>query len=348
MSPDTRENLTKIIKKLLLLAGVLVALELVYRVTFYPKDLREHCSLMALSQIPVKGDAQIIYLGESSNKTYRNGEPDTSYISEMIAEQMPEYRFGHITKDAAHVAIYYDILRNIPHDNDIHTVILTVNMRSFSSEWIYSNLENSFHKQQVFMQKGPALWRRLQLDLKMNESWTEEERQELVIEGFKKQKFDCGPDFPFYDAYYWDHYLSHGLWLPHGRELSRDSILMASHYVKIFAYTLDSNNVRIKDLDKIVNLCKERNWRLVFNILPDNVDQIKEMVGDELLALMHKQNAYIVKRYTAKGVLVVNNENLARDEDFIDRDFPTEHYGAQARHAIADHIVQQMRQEWGY
>lgn len=348
MKTDTRENLTKIIKKLLLLAGVLVALELVYRVTFYSKDLREHCSLMALSQIPIKEDAQIIYLGESSNKTYRNGESDTAYISEMIAAQMPEYRFGHITKDAAHAAIYYDILRNIPNDNDIHTVILTVNMRSFSSEWIYSNLENSFRKQQVFMRKGSALWRRLQLDLKLNSSWTDEERERLLMEGFKNQKFDCGSDFPFHNAYEWDEGLAWGRWLPNGRELSQDSIPMACHYVKIFAYTLDSNNVRIKDLDKIVELCKERNWRLVFNILPDNVDQIQEMVGDELIDLMHKQNAYIVNRYTAKGVLVVNNENLARDEDFIDRDFPTEHYGARVRHAIAAHIVQQMRQQRDY
>lgn len=344
MKTDTRENLIKIVKKTLLLAGVLAVLELVYRVTFYPGDLREHCTLMALSQIPVNEHAQIIYLGESSNKTYRNGENDTAHISEMIAEQMPEYRFGHITKDAAHTAVYYDILRNIPRNSDVHTVILTVNMRSFSSEWIYSNLENSFRKQQVFMRRGPALWRRLQLDLKLNSSWTDEEREQLLVEGFKNQKFDCGPGFPYHNAYDWDHDLAWGLWHPNGRELSQDSVPMACHYIKIFAYTLDENNVRIKDLDKIVKLCNERNWRLVLNILPDNTDQISAMVGDELITLMKKQNAYIVDRYTANGVLVVNNWNLARDEDFIDRDFPTEHYGARGRHAIATHIVQEMRQ----
>lgn len=348
MKPDTRDNLTKIAKKLLLFAGVLLALEFVYRFTFYPKDLREHCSLMAISQIPVQEHAQIIYLGESSNKTYRNGESDTAHISEMIAAQMPEYRFGHLTKDAAHAGIYYDILRNIPPNNEIHTVILTVNMRSFSSEWIYSNLENSFHEQQVFMRRGPALWRRLQLDLKSYETWTEEERGELVIEGFKKQTFDCGPTIPYHNAFDWDHFLGGEAWLPHGRRFSRDSISLACHHIKNFAYTLDEDNVRIKDLDKIVKLCKKRNWRLVFNILPDNFDQIKDMVGDELVTLMRQQNTYIIDRYTAKGVLVVNNENLARDEDFIDRDFPTEHYGANARHAIADHIAQQMRQQGHY
>lgn len=343
MKPDTRDNLIKILKKLLLFAGVLVALEFVYRITFFPKDIQEHCSLMALSQIPTQNHAQIIYLGESSNKTYRSSESDTSYISEMIAEQMPEYRFGHITKSAANAAIYYDILRNIPQNNDVQTVILTVNMRSFSSEWIYSNLENYFHKQQVFMQRGPALWRRLQLDLKSYEFWTDEEREQLVIEGFKKQTFDCGPSLPYHTAYDWDHDLGWGIWFPHGKKMSQDSVPMACHYIKIFAYTLDDKNPRIKDLDKIVELCKERNWQLVFNILPDNFDQIRSMLGEELVSLMQRQNAYIVSRYTAKGVLVINNEGLVRDEEFIDRDFPTEHYGMVGRKAIADNIVQHLR-----
>lgn len=345
MKANTKENLLKIVKKLLLLAVVLVALEFVYRVTFFPKDIREHCSLLPLSQIPIEEHAQIIYLGESSNRTHLEGESDTSYISKLIASQMPEYRFGHITQSAAHADIYYDILRNIPRNNEIKTVIVTVNMRSFSSEWIYSDLENSFRKQQVFMQRGPALWRRLQLDLKMNTNWTEEERQQLVIDGFKHQTFNCGNDFPYHNAHEWDHALASREWLPNGQQLPTDSIPIACHYIKDFAYELNDNNVRIKDFDKIVELCKERNWQLVLNILPDNFDQIKRLVGDELVTLMQRANAYIVKRYTAKGVWVVNNENLARDEDFIDRDFPTEHYRVEGRKAIADNIVRHLREK---
>ncbi len=344
MKADTKHNLIKIAKKMLLLAGVLVALEFVYRFTFFPMDVREHCPLMRHTQIPIKEHAQVIYLGESSNRTHLEGESDTAYISEMVAQQMPEYRFGHISQDAAHANIYYDILRNIPKNNEIQMVIVTVNMRSFSSEWIYSNLENAFRKQQVFLQNAPALWRRLQLDLKMNHSWSEDERQQLVIEGFKQQTFNGGEQLPYHNAFDWDNATAWGEWLPNGQSLPADSIPLACHYIKNFAYELNDNNVRIQDFDRIVELCQQRNWQLVFNILPDNFDQIKRLVGNELVAIMQQANAYVVKRYTAKGVWVVNNENLVRDADFIDRDFPTEHYCAPGRKAVADNIVRHLKQ----
>ena len=81
----------------------------------------------------------------------------------------------------------------------------------------------------------------------------------------------------------------------------------------------------------------------MFHILPDNEDQMAQLVGPELLQLLHDNARFVQQRYEAMGVLVVNNQGSVRDEDFNDKEYPTEHYDQVGRRAVADAVAAAIR-----
>ena len=339
MTDTTKHTVKKLLLKLLMVLLVLAALDVIYYYTLYPKDLTENCTLMALSERAMEG-VDIVYLGESSNHTYSDADTDKRFICEMIDDMLPEHRVGNLAKDACHAGVYYDILRNISRNSDVKTAIVTVNMRSFTSEWIYSSLEPALRKEQIMMKKAPSLYKRMLLAFKAYPNWTDEEVSNIIRKNFKRQTFTLPHPFPYRNAYEWDQGVGGSYTLYNGKQPSMDTIAMACHYIKEFACTFDDNNPRIKDLDNIVKLCRKRGWQPVFNILAENVDQMDSLCGPDLLWLLERNAQYIIDRYESQGVIVVNNLKEVRDSDFRDRDFPTEHYRQTGRLAIARNVAE--------
>lgn len=338
MTDNKRHIIRKLLFKTLMVLLLLAVLDVVYYFTLYPKDLEKNCSLMAISQ-RAKDGVDIVYLGESSNHTCSQQDTDKRFICEMIDDLLPEHRVGNLVKEACHAGVFYDIMRNIPRKNEVKTAIVTVNMRSFTTEWIYSDLEPALRKEQLMMKKAPALYRRMLLAFKAYPSWTEEERAELLQKGFEQEKLTFPYPFPYRSAVEWDNAVGCSYVLFDGSRPSFDTIALACHHIKHFAVNLDDNNPRIKDLDNIVKLCQKRGWQPVFNILAENVDQIDSLCGPDLLFLLNQNVQYVIDRYEAMGVITVNNLTAARDASFIDRDFPTEHYDQTGRLAIAENVA---------
>ena len=347
MTDETRHIILKIGKKVLWLFLLLVVLDIIYRFTLYPRDLERNCTLAEYSKIPVRDTADIIYLGESSNHSFGPADTDKRSIATMIGDLMPGHKMGSISKGAVHAGIYYDILRNIPRESPVKTVIVTVNMRSFSSEWIYSNLEQALQKEQIMMKKAPALYKRMLLAFKAYAHWSEGERSNLVRKGLKRQTFKLPHPFPYKNASQWDRATAGNCQLYNGKHASADTIELTCHYIKCFAYQLDDKNPRIRDLDRIARLCQRRGWTLVYNILADNMDQIKTLAGPDLEYLMQNNAQYIVQRYEPKGVIVVNNQYSVRESDFFEN-FVTEHYSRRGRQAIAEKVVEQLNKKQPY
>ena len=344
MTEEKRHTIKKILLKLLMLVLLLAVLDVVYYFTLYQKDIDENCSLMELSQRAKEG-VDIVYLGESSNFSCAKSDTDRRYICMMVEDLLPGHHVGNLTKGACHAGVYYDIMRNIPRKSDVKTVIVTVNMRSFTSEWIYSNLETALRKERIMMKRAPALYRRMLLDFKVYPVWTEEERSALILDGFEKQTFTLPYSFPYHNANEWDCAFAKNNTLYNGVHPSWDSLALACHHIKHFACQLDANNPRIQDFDNIVRLCKRRGWQPVFNILAENVDQIDSLCGPDLLYLLEQNVKYIKERYEPQGVLVVDNLRAVRDSDFSDRDFPTEHYTQTGRLAIAKNVADALRRK---
>lgn len=329
-------TLRNILLKGLLVVVVAVLLDVLYRYTLYPADLAENCTLMERSNKAVEEQADIIYLGESSNHTFADEEPDHRFISDMLQDLLPSHRVANLDKDACHAGVYYDIMRNIPGKNDVQTAVVTVNLRSFTAEWIYSDLEVPLGKERVMMKQAPALYKRMLLAFKAYPHWSDKERDKIVRRELKRQRFMPPEGVPYNNATDWERAVAERY-----RSLgaSDDTIGLATHYVKCFAADLDDRNPRVRDFDRIVKLCRKRGWHLVLHILPDNEEQMTELVGPALVEILRRNGDYIVDRYSRQGVTVVNNQGLVPDEGFRDRDFPTEHYRQAGRQAIAANIA---------
>jgi len=195
------------------------------------------------------------------------------------------------------------------------------------------------------MKKAPALYKRMLLAFKAYAHWSETERSTLVRKGLMHQTLSLPHPFPYSNASEWDRNTARKHQLYNGMQASQDTIELACHYIKCFAYQLDDKNPRVKDFDNIVRLCQRRGWRLVFNILADNMDQLKTLAGPDLEYLMQENAQYIIQRYEPQGVTVVNNQYSVRDEDFFEN-FVTEHYSQRGRRNIAEKVAEKLNDHY--
>ena len=214
----------------------LVGMNWVYAKWFYPNDLKTHSEMIELSWKAAEDSLQVVYLGESSNKTYAYRDKDKRKISEMVAEGLPELRCGDITKEASHAEIYYYLLKNIPKENTIETVVVTMNLRSFGPYWIYSTLETALQKQLVLMKGYPPLMGRALLAFKAYPIHTKSAWNQLADKEFKTAKLEFPYPFPFETAQAWNYdFAVKGVKDVEG---NRDQAMteLTSHFVKNYAF----------------------------------------------------------------------------------------------------------------
>ena len=335
----------RIILSLFVLAAGLVVMNWVYAKWFYPKDLITHSEMIKLSWKAAEDSLQIVYLGESSNKTYSWKDKDQRKISEMMAEGFPGKRCGDITKEAAHAEVYYYLLKNIPEGNCVETVVVTMNLRSFGPYWIYSTLETALQKQLVLMKGYPPLIGRALLAFKAYPIRSTSEWNQLADKEEKTVKLEFPYPFPFETAADWCYdFAVKGV---KDAEGNRDQAMteLTSHFVKNYGFQIHDDNPRVKDFDRIVKLCEKRGWKLVFNLLAENIDKAEALVGPDLVFLMRENVKYLEARYEGMGIEVVNNLELVRDPHFIDKNWPTEHYDEAGRKAIARQVIEDIHQK---
>ena len=334
-------------KKLLIRIGIvlalLVVLNWVYSKWFFEKDLRKHSDIVELSWQVVEDSCRIIYLGESSNNNYGEEEISHRKISDFTSDYFPKVKMGDLTKEASHAQTFYYMLKHIPASSAVETVVVTMNLRSFGWLWINSRLETPLRKQLVLLEDRPPLLNRFLLAFKDYPIKTEDEWNELVFEHWRNDTFNI-PSFPWRTTVDWDYGMYSYGWYDFNGQRDWDLTALACHYIKTYAFQINDDNPRVKDFDAIVELCRERGWNLVFNLMAENVDKANEMVGKDLMLLMKNNHDYLLNRYgNLDGVTVVDNFDLVRDVNFIDQDWTTEHYYEEGRRIVAHHLAQTLR-----
>jgi len=330
--------------KILLLIGLLIGMNELYRLFFYENDIQKHSDDLYLVREVVENSSNVVYIGESSNITYRGDDVDKRAISSYIADYFPGLAVGAITKPASHAGIYYELLNQIPQDSKVKTVIVTLNLRSFNADWINSKLETPLQKSIVLLKENPPLWNRFLLSFKGYDIKTERERKLKVHYEWQFNQLHFPYPFPYKNVKEWDKAkATEGVKKEDG---SYDELLtpLACHFIKNFAFQIDTlKNPRIKDFDKIVTLARKRGWNLVFNLMAENVDLAEKLVGSDLVFLMKQNRDLLTDYYRRKGVIVVDNLTAVEDSEFVDRDWPTEHYAEQGRKIVARNVAQSIK-----
>ena len=286
-------------------------------------------------------------MAESSNISFRQNDSDKRSIHQFLGDYLPGLKVCDMTKLAAHAGVYKALLKKLPEDFYPDVVVVTLNLRSFNAQWIYSKLETELQKSLVLLRDYPPLVNRFLLSFKAYDNKTEEERKELIENKWRRRPLHAPEGFPHQNTIEWDQWMArHGFFDSTGK---RNQALteLACHYIKGYAFQIDpSAKPRIKDFDEIVRLAEERGWKLVFNLMAENVEKAAYLVGNELVNMMEYNAEFLTRYYEKKGVLVVNNLSAVPDEQFIDQAWTTEHYAELGRKAIAENLANSLKKHW--
>lgn len=332
-----------IIYKLLLVSSIVILSNYIYTYFFFEKDIQTHSDIINLIRdIPNK--TEVIYLGESSNLSYRENDKDKRNISSFIGDFFPKLKIKDVTKRAAHAGIYKALLDQIPENNQIQSIIVTLNLRSFNAQWIYSNLETSLLKSLVLLKPYPPLVNRFLLSFKAYDIKTDQEREAQFKSMWKENTLKFSFPFKYENVIDWDFGMFNTGLKDKNGNIDFAATELACHYIKAYAFQIDTlKNPRIKDFDNIVKLAKQNNWNIIFNLIAENTEKASRLVGPELILLMNQNAELLIQRYTEKGVQVVNNLNTVEDKEFIDQNWTSEHYAEKGRKQIAFNVAHTLK-----
>ena len=334
----------KIIIRILILTGILLSFNFIYKAYLYEKDIQEHSEIIGIVR-NLPADCEVVYFAESSNFTSHKDDNDKRRISEFAADYYPGLKFHHIDNGALHAGNYRILMQHIEDTLPIKTIIVTLNLRSFGADWIYSRLETSLQKQMMLLHKRPPLANRFLLAFKAYDIKTEEERRKQVIKIWAKEKLSFPHKFKYNNTKQWDRTRAKDLWSKPYTDEEREQIVLGCHYIKSYGFQIDTNrNPRIEDFDYIVKYAKKRGWNVVFNLMAENTEKASRLVEKELLWLMRQNRNLLVERYTRQGAIVVDNLEDVPDKEYIDQNWTTEHYAETGRKIIARNLADSLKQ----
>jgi hypothetical protein len=318
---------------------IILASNFIYSEWFFEKDLQAYSPDINTIREIITKKAEVVYCGESSNISFFKDDNDKRFISQFLNEELPKTTVIDFSKKAGHAGIYYDLLRAIPRKNSVETIIITMNLRSFGPDWINSNLETPLQKEMVLLRPFPPLVNRFLLGFKNYDTTPANIREKRYKYHLESDKLNLPKDFPYVTASEWEKDIIK-IGEKVRKELKTAQIReLASQYIKSYAFRIDpTTNPRIKDFDKIVDLAKNRGWKIVFHILPENVDRAEQLAGKKLVEIMTANSKLLQNRYLNQKVIVVDNLSLLQNDQFIDQDWTSEHYKEHGRRLIAKRI----------
>jgi len=308
-----------------------------YLFTFWKGDVSQHGDVLEnLWGVDIESDA--IYFGESSNFHVTEEDTIKHRISFALDSLMPELSIATVDNSGLHSGSYLSLIKNIPDEMDLKFIVVTLNYRSFAANWRYAPFENYLAKSELMLAPSFPIANKFLISLKQYDYKTEDERNIQMKTAWKQEKFTI-PEFEYNNVSDWDSAMAWHTWLDVNPNLTEDNLPLASHYIKNFAFKIDTvKNERIEDLDAIVSIANTNGYKVIFNLLGENTIEAEKLVGKELLYLMEKNRSLLVNYYTRQGVIVVDNFYQIPDACFVDRDWPTEHYNYQGKRIVAENI----------
>ena len=331
--------------RVLIVALMLVGFNYIYKATLWQKDLATHAHLLP-DIFTYQDSVEMLYFGESSNFSY-NAEKDsiTARISDLIYAHYPSIKAATINSSALHAGTYLPLIKRLPDNTTVKTIIVTLNMRTFNAATIHSRLETAMMKSKVMYLNRPELLNRFLMSLNFYDNKTEQERDEDMWEDWTYDTLTWLPDtFPYRTVKDW---CAAPKFVQADGSYNTEKRSLADHYVKAYAFQIDESNPRVQDFDEIVKVCQQKGIQPVFNLLAENVQYADSLIGDELVYIMRKNRDYLVKRYREQGAIVVDNLEAVEGWDYTDQNWTTEHYGQTGRLAIAHNVAIALKAVYG-
>jgi hypothetical protein len=333
----------------ILLTGILFVIgNWIYEHTAWPEDRKKLDQKLLLEEMKNSiPESDLLYFAESSNATYGASDSIRKSISQFTNDCFPGLRIKAIEQGALHAGVFKKIIRYIPEDSKLKGIIVTMNLRSFGTVWINSFHENFCQRMIIANNENPPLFNKMRMVFKMYDYKEDWERQEDFVKDFKNVELYAPFPLKFKTITEWDTYLFQHPVLKADGTPNYEQRDLACHNVKAFAFNIDTlTNPRIKDFDEIVEICKAKNLKLYFTIMPENTEYADSLTGKEVAWMMEINKNILVERYSKKGATMIDNLKLVDGEDYLEQQHVSEHYNQRGRMKVARNIAKVLKKEY--
>jgi hypothetical protein len=329
-------GLKYLIYKLLAVVTTVVVSAFVYKSIYWEPELKDQGHMLFnLREFQWHND--VLYIGESSNYWVSPDDEDKRTISDMINDSLDGMRLSGMQVPAYHAGMFLPIIEHIDTAARVKKIVVTMNLRSFDKPWIYSGQEAALLRSKCFYYTSSPLYNRMCAALQFHAQPSAEEQEKKMLYCFEFDTLKVDFPLPFNTIKTWCE--QEKFPLPQGGEDFSKRVL-ADHYIKAYAFQIDVNtNPRIKDFDRIVEVCKAKNIKLYFNLLGENIEWADSLVGKELVYFMKANRDLLVNRYHKNGVTVINNLEKVPGDYFGEKDWTTEHYNQFGRLIVANNVA---------
>lgn len=273
-------------------------------------------------------DADAVWMSASMEFSTAPTDSIDTPFSQILGESLQE-NVVPIAKPAFNAKDFYHIVSQKKELFEGKKLYVSMNMRTFGMKWQSKsiNKENSFNS--LFYNNNPKLINRLRASLSAHVDTPDDEFQWLVqYERIKKLQ----PE---------NHYYNRERWLETIKDetANEDDYWWKRENLEKFAFNMDESNRMLFYFDQLIMLCQELDIQLVCVILPEDLNRLKKVYGQELERIIHYNNAYLTRHFSS--VTVINLFNLLESEYFYE-DFITEHYNFEGKRKIAQSIKNEL------
>ena len=332
------EILKKIVFRLFLVTLLFFVVNFFYAKFMFARDVKKYSPLKPVVD-SVYQNADIIYLGESSNTSFN---PWTDTISQSIAEHLqgflPDKKIGSISHESFHLGLFRKILELYP-EISAQPILVTLNIRAMSPPSVFSGTEARNQQEALFYSDRLPLLTRIFLSLHYYDNANASEREREKMKTWRLNSIKMGPGS-------WE---TTRAWMNANNKFNdkhpvptklRD---MSDAYIKEFGFLLDAHNPRVQDLRAMIAYAKKNKIRIIFHILPENLEYARALWGQQLLQFMEYNHGYLLHLLQTEKMEYVDNFSIAKGVDFTDQWYPTEHFNTRTRRAIALSLARYLR-----
>lgn len=275
---------------------------------------------------PWNRPANILYLGDSVLERTAREDSDTRTVDQMAADLLAgSYSLSCFSRPAYHMTVFYyllAVLRSMRHQPQ--TVILPINMRSFSPQW---DLNPAWQfEEEIAALKKYSETRRISILRQNADALTFSERERLLELKYPFTNLRCLGQF---------------LDVVDSRPTNTEEVFYRRKQIYIFHYlhTLSSSHRRLIYLEKILNLLSGTGIKLFTYITPINHQGGVRHVGNGFIDGI-RANVLTVKNvispYLQNGnICFLNFEEYLTSEYFFHPDELTEHLNQFGRLELA-------------
>lgn len=318
--------------RLLFGALLFILANFLYTRFFFENDVQRFSRVKnSIDSAFAEGD--IIYMGESSNTSFNPWTDTFAYsISEFLQMYLPDQKVRAITHESYHAGLFRQMLNLLPDNRKPKALVLTMNLRTCGPSAVFSANEASNNQEALFYSQRPPLLTRVFLSLKFYDNAPPPERERAKLQYWRTTRIDQPPFTNRYRTVrqWYDHNPYDSAGVP--QQLKH----MADAYIKEFAFALNEQNPRVRDIDAITEFLSGRKIPVILVLLPENRDYAERLFGKTLIRYMDYNAAFLKKRYSSKpGVTVLDMYPGPGGENYTDQWYPTEHFNAAVRQLIA-------------